>query len=81
MTPAQWKRVKQVAGDAWALPPADRESYARQRCGSDAALQTDVLELLRSMAKASDAFDRPLYRSKPTRRSKSAKRGSDRSES
>jgi hypothetical protein len=54
MTPDQWKRIKEVAGDAWAHPAGDREAYVALTCGHDELLRTEVLSLLASMAQAED---------------------------
>ena len=52
MTPAEWKRIKQVAGDAWGQPEEDREAYVRTTCGDDEPLRAEVMNLLRAMTQA-----------------------------
>jgi hypothetical protein len=52
MTSAEWKRIKQVAGDAWGQPEEDREAYVRTACGDDEPLKSEVMNLLRAMTLA-----------------------------
>ena len=49
MTPEDWRRIKQVAGDAWAMPVEERDRYVREACGADDALRAEVTNLLQCM--------------------------------
>jgi hypothetical protein len=57
MTPDEWKRIKEVAGDAWARPATEREAYVRDVCAGDEDLRREVMNLLHGMAQADHAFD------------------------
>lgn len=53
MTPDLWKRVKSIYQAALDRPRAEREVYAREACGEDAALLAEVLALLAAPQDAS----------------------------
>ena len=65
MTPDHWTQIKQIAGDAWALPDADREAYVRTTCAENEPLRVEVMNLLRAMTDAAGSFDRPIIDSVP----------------
>jgi hypothetical protein len=65
MTGEDWKRIKQIAGDAWTLPEAEREAYARSACAENEPLRIEVMHLLRAMTEAAAAFDRLVIGSIP----------------
>lgn len=46
MTDARWQRVEELFHAALALPPAAREAFLDERCGSDASLAAQVRALL-----------------------------------
>lgn len=73
MTPERWKRIKQIAGQAWDEPPARRETRAWELCGSDEALHVDVIELLRAMASAAHVLEPPPWPPKAGRRGRPVK--------
>ncbi|MBK8098712.1 MAG: serine/threonine protein kinase [Planctomycetes bacterium] len=52
MQPEIWQRARAVFEQALDLPAADREAFARERCGADPTLVTAVLDLLRADAAA-----------------------------
>jgi len=57
MTPDDWKRVKAIAGDAWALPTAERTAYLARACVENEALNREVLSLLTWMDAAQNYFE------------------------
>ncbi len=65
MTPDQWTRIKQIAGDAWALPESERAAYVRSTCAENEPLRLEVINLLSAMSDAAKAFDRLLIDSVP----------------
>ncbi len=68
MSPEHWQRVKRVAADAWARPPADRAQYALQECAGDDALRVEVLSLLDSMEEVGERFETPALAMPASRR-------------
>lgn len=65
MTSDEWTKIKQIAGDAWALPEVEREAYVRSMCAENEPLQIEVLNLLAAMSDAAKSFDRLLIGSVP----------------
>ena len=65
MDPAQWTRIKTIAGDAWALPELERDAYVRSMCLENEPLRIEVVNLLAAMNEAAHAFDRLLSGSVP----------------
>jgi hypothetical protein len=65
MTGADWTRIKQIAGDAWELPDAEREAYVRGVCAENEPLRIEVMNLLRAMTAAAGSFDRLVIGSVP----------------
>ena len=65
MTGADWTRIKQIAGDAWELPAAEREAYVFQACAENEPLRIEVMHLLRAMTAAAGCFDRLVIGSVP----------------
>ena len=59
MTLHDWKQVKAIAGEAWGLPAAERIPYIARACGTDEALNCEVLSLVASMDAAADCFEIP----------------------
>jgi TolB-like protein/Tfp pilus assembly protein PilF len=59
----EWRRIKDIAGDALAEPEVTRLSYIAGRCGTDDVLRGEVLALLDSTAKASDLYEEPALTS------------------
>ncbi len=46
MDSERWKKVDRLAGAALERPPAERDSFVRQACGGDEALEREVRSLL-----------------------------------
>ncbi|MBL8176821.1 MAG: serine/threonine-protein kinase [Bryobacterales bacterium] len=46
LDPRRWERAKDIYTEACRLPAPERQSFVEQQCGSDAALQGEVLSLL-----------------------------------
>jgi len=46
MTPQRWARIKDVFGDAFERPEAERAAYLESACDSDAELRAEVERLL-----------------------------------
>ena len=65
MTPDQRTKIKQIAGDAWALPELEREAYVRSACAENEPLRIEVINLLGAMSDAARSFDRLLTGSVP----------------
>ena len=65
MTPDRWTRIKQIAGDTWALPEMEREAYVRRMCAENEPLRLEVVNLLAAMSAAAQSFDRLLIDSVP----------------
>ena len=65
MTGADWTRIKQIAGDAWELPGAEREAYVFQACAENEPLRIEVMHLLRAMTAAAGSFERLVIDSGP----------------
>jgi hypothetical protein len=65
MTPDQWTKIKQIAGEAWAPPELEREAYVRSMCAENEPLRIEVINLLGAMSDAAKAFDRLLIGSVP----------------
>jgi serine/threonine protein kinase/tetratricopeptide (TPR) repeat protein len=63
MTRDEWRRIKDIAGDALAEPEVTRFSYVAARCGADDILRGEVLALLESTANASHLFEEPALTS------------------
>lgn len=42
----RWNRIGEILADALELPPAEREDFLNERCGSDESLRAEVEELL-----------------------------------
>ena len=42
----RWKRIEAILQEALARPPADRDAYVREACGSDHALCAEITSLL-----------------------------------
>jgi serine/threonine protein kinase len=59
MDAERWKRVDDLLQAALALPPARRDDFLRQACGSDAELMQEVKSLLTSHGKAGDFLQTP----------------------
>jgi eukaryotic-like serine/threonine-protein kinase len=57
MTPDEWRRVKAIAGEAWARPAAERVPYISSACAGDEGLDREVLSLVASMEAAEDCFE------------------------
>ncbi len=57
MTSPDWKRVKGIAGEAWALPAGERMAYLADACGTDRALRSEVFSLVAAMDAAADCFE------------------------
>ena len=55
-----WDRLQQLFHEALLLAPADREAFARERCGNDAELREQLLQLLRH-EHAGDQLETPLW--------------------
>jgi hypothetical protein len=65
MTPDEWKRIKQIAGDAWNHPARAREAYVLIACAGDEILRAQVMNLLHDMAAGDHVFDGALSESDP----------------
>jgi hypothetical protein len=65
VTGADWTRIKQIAGDAWELPNAERETYVARVCADNEPLRIEVMHLLRAMTAAAGHFDRLVIDSGP----------------
>ena len=63
MTRDEWRRIKDIAGDALAEPEGTRFSYVAARCGADDVLRGEVLALLESAASASHLYEEPALTS------------------
>ena len=59
MTPAEWSRIKAIAGDAWELPAPARSEFVADACGEDEPLREEVEQLLRSIESASGLYETP----------------------
>lgn len=46
MSPEQWQQVKSILAEALDRPPAERAAFAAKACAGDAALHSEVVELL-----------------------------------
>jgi eukaryotic-like serine/threonine-protein kinase len=57
MTPDEWKRVKAIAGEAWARPDAERIPYIISACADDEERHREVVSLVESMAAAEGSFE------------------------
>ena len=73
-----WRRVKAIAGGAWALPAPAREAFVESLSGNDAALKHEVLSLLDSMELAGDRFETPALASAGGERAARRAIGADR---
>jgi tetratricopeptide (TPR) repeat protein len=58
-TPAQWQRVKEVFGDASALPLEERALFVEKSCAGDSELLFEVRALLASHLLAKDFLESP----------------------
>ncbi|MBL8241915.1 MAG: hypothetical protein JNM66_31110 [Bryobacterales bacterium] len=59
MTPERYQQVKSAFRLALEYPPGQRENFLAQLCAQDAALLTQVLELLASDSTPQTTLDRP----------------------
>lgn len=57
--PERWKQVDNLLQSALHLPPDQRESFLRQACGGDAALEREVQSLLTAHGEAEGFLERP----------------------
>jgi eukaryotic-like serine/threonine-protein kinase len=48
MHPEDWGQVEAIFDEALRLAPSEREAFVRAECGSDDALYSDIMPLLRS---------------------------------
>jgi Tol biopolymer transport system component len=56
-----WKHVKHIAGEAWALPPAERTAFVTAACADDVSLRREVLSLVAAMEAAEGRFETPAW--------------------
>ena len=54
----RWARVKELFGEAFAMPEPERHAFLARSCDGDASLQEEVEALLRGHDAAGDLFDR-----------------------
>jgi TolB-like protein/Flp pilus assembly protein TadD/tRNA A-37 threonylcarbamoyl transferase component Bud32 len=59
MTRDDWRRIKDIAGDALEEPIASRAEYVAARCGLDQALLREVESLIASATRAEPLFEMP----------------------
>jgi len=57
MTSHDWKRIKTIAGETWALPAGERIAYLAGACGTDRVLHSEVLSLVAAMEAAAGCFE------------------------
>lgn len=57
MTPDEWKRVKDIAVEAWARQADERIPYITSACADDEGLDREVLSLVASMEAAENCFE------------------------
>jgi hypothetical protein len=51
-----WRRVREVFGETYRLPAADRTAYLDRACGGDGELRSEVASLLAALEKADGVF-------------------------
>ena len=59
MTREEWQRIKGIAADVLAEPEPGRSARLAARCGSDAALRSEVESLLESTTRAAYLYETP----------------------
>ncbi len=60
MTPEQWKQLDDLFDRAQALPPSEREAFARAQCATDDPLCKELLSLLQADQSGEGLFEAPL---------------------
>lgn len=60
MTPEQWKQLDDLFDRAQALPPSEREAFARAQCATDDLLCQELLSLLHADQSGDGLFEAPL---------------------
>jgi tetratricopeptide (TPR) repeat protein len=59
LTPATWRRIKTIAGDALERPVAERESFVTAECSGDEALRSEVLSIVGASELAQTYLETP----------------------
>jgi serine/threonine protein kinase len=59
MDPASWDRAKEILTNALKLPPSERETFVRDRCGDDPTICNEILALLSQYEPTASFFERP----------------------
>ncbi len=57
MTPSEWSRLQQIAGEVLDLPVAERDACLDRACGADTDLRRRVLALVEASGEAEEFFD------------------------
>src|SRR5438552_1384277 len=62
MSPDDWRRVKEIAGEALTQPEDDWAAYVHARC-VDEPTRREVLSLLDAIVKSSNLYETPAFSS------------------